>query len=873
MALSSLLDALCSAFLANYHALSCPPLPALLPSFSYAALPVPPSLSLFANLATLSRLHPPPLPPAVPALLALLMPALPLATFSPRASIFWVTEGQTNTAIVIPESVTSQAKSILVDSFIRKLAAQYLSPDPAVLDSILSPKSPADMAHEAALTSASAADLATADATPVRKKSWFASGPSLWAKKLANAFTADISSKPKPTQPSPALMNTSKVSRQIAQEGALNASPALTLSRAAPTAPAVPTTNLSSCLTIAPFLAHLLARWNGAGFSNIATRQKLPENAAAPHPEPSLLAPLNILCFSTPAVKALWCYLISPAAQTRLDAALSPSHPSCLATTSLTATGNTTLDGVHSTLACLSVFAALLSTTLALTDDRELATVLPQHHLLRVILLFKRLLNKAVRVDLRRKSDECDTAFGCSLVASCERVLRELYDRSSRKPLCTPALWLVDDHGKVEQDIAGARTFRHLQTLLHSPFFRVMPFAISLKARLRMFEMLVSLERRQVQGVNEEGTLRPGVGIRIQRGRILEDGLLTMNKLGTRMKQRLMIQYVNEAGMNEAGIDVGGLFKDFWTDLSKLAFSPDYALFLDTDEGMYPSPVSFAAHGADHVTLFEFLGRILGKALFEGITIQPLFSHFFLSFLRGGYNYNNMMSDLSTKDKELYKNLMFLKHYEGDAADLCLTMSVMEDDFGEGKEIPLVPGGADIDVTNMNKLRYIHLVAKYHMSDRIRVQSESFARGLWEVIPPQYLHLFNESELQVLVSGVGGGKVDVEDMRRHCQYGGGYTGMDRNVSRFWEVVAGFSDEERRLLMRFVTSCERPPPLGFSSLQPPFCVTRVGVSSDNEKLPMASTCFNVLKLPTYSSKSVMKAKLLLAITSGTGFELS
>jgi ubiquitin-protein ligase E3 C len=128
-----------------------------------------------------------------------------------------------------------------------------------------------------------------------------------------------------------------------------------------------------------------------------------------------------------------------------------------------------------------------------------------------------------------------------------------------------------------------------------------------------------------------------------------------------------------------------------------------------------------------------------------------------------------MLSDLSTKDPELYKNLMFLKGYEGDAEDLCLTMSVTENDFGEGKEIELVPNGANVDVTNANKLRYIHLVAKYHMSDRIKTQSEAFSRGLWEVIPKIYLKLFNEKELQILISGVGGGAIDVDDMRRNCQ--------------------------------------------------------------------------------------------------------
>ena len=159
------------------------------------------------------------------------------------------------------------------------------------------------------------------------------------------------------------------------------------------------------------------------------------------------------------------------------------------------------------------------------------------------------------------------------------------------------------------------------------------------------------------------------------------------------------------------------------------------------------------------------------------------------------------------------------------------------------------------------------------MSDRIKAQSEAFARGLWEVIPKMYLKLFNEMELQVLISGAAGGAIDVEDMKSNCRYGGGFTGMDKNVARFWDVVRGMSADERKKLLKFVTSCERPPPLGFSSMNPPFTVCRVGISNDNEKLPSASTCFNVLKLPTYSSTSVMKKKLLLAINSGTGFEMS
>lgn len=54
---------------------------------------------------------------------------------------------------------------------------------------------------------------------------------------------------------------------------------------------------------------------------------------------------------------------------------------------------------------------------------------------------------------------------------------------------------------------------------------------------------------------------------------------------------------------------------------------------------------------------------MLGKALFENITIQPQFAHFFLAFMHGRYNFMNLVNDLRTLDEGLYKNLMFLKTY------------------------------------------------------------------------------------------------------------------------------------------------------------------------------------------------------------------
>jgi len=165
------------------------------------------------------------------------------------------------------------------------------------------------------------------------------------------------------------------------------------------------------------------------------------------------------------------------------------------------------------------------------------------------------------------------------------------------------------------------------------------------------------------------------------------------------------------------------------------------------------------------------------------------------------------------------------------------------------------------------------LVTKHYVVDRVKEQSEAFTRGLWEVIDKSWLHIFNEPELQVLISGASDGKIDIEDMRANTQYAGGFTSIDRNITRFWSAYSSMNSKQQANLLRFVTSCERAPPLGFSTLTPLFTIQRVGIIRDGDKLPMASTCFNILKLPTYSSEKVMKERLIYAIESGTGFELS
>lgn len=61
-----------------------------------------------------------------------------------------------------------------------------------------------------------------------------------------------------------------------------------------------------------------------------------------------------------------------------------------------------------------------------------------------------------------------------------------------------------------------------------------------------------------------------------------------------------------------------------------------------------------------------------------------------------------------------------MQNYEGNARDLALDFTVTEELFGKHSTVELRPGGADIPVTNENKLQYVHAMADYKLNRQVR---------------------------------------------------------------------------------------------------------------------------------------------------------
>jgi len=45
------------------------------------------------------------------------------------------------------------------------------------------------------------------------------------------------------------------------------------------------------------------------------------------------------------------------------------------------------------------------------------------------------------------------------------------------------------------------------------------------------------------------------------------------------LKANLHVFYIDPLGNEEKGLDMGGIFKEFMNDLSKIVFDPNYGLF------------------------------------------------------------------------------------------------------------------------------------------------------------------------------------------------------------------------------------------------------------------------------------------------------
>lgn len=84
----------------------------------------------------------------------------------------------------------------------------------------------------------------------------------------------------------------------------------------------------------------------------------------------------------------------------------------------------------------------------------------------------------------------------------------------------------------------------------------------------------------------------------------------------------------------------------------------------------------------------------------------------------------------------------------------------------------LIPGGRNIKVTEENKHKYVDLVAEHRLTTAIRPQINAFLEGFTELISRDLISIFNDKELELLISGLP--DIDCKFLFYFRKFGGFY---------------------------------------------------------------------------------------------------
>lgn len=231
-----------------------------------------------------------------------------------------------------------------------------------------------------------------------------------------------------------------------------------------------------------------------------------------------------------------------------------------------------------------------------------------------------------------------------------------------------------------------------------------MPFFIPFPKRVQIFREFVTLDQMRRRGGhvdpdNWRMAMMQTPGLRhdmierhhakIRRESIFEDAYEQFYDLSEGLKEPIQITFVDKFGTVEAGIDGGGVTKEFLTSITNEAFSSSdgLKLFVENDQNLlYPNPAAvderkdilrqagfregsmeWNEQVRELLRRYEFLGRIIGKCLYEGILVDIGFAGFFLLkwALTGGSGsasresgYRANLNDLRDLDEGLYQGLV-----------------------------------------------------------------------------------------------------------------------------------------------------------------------------------------------------------------------
>ena len=271
----------------------------------------------------------------------------------------------------------------------------------------------------------------------------------------------------------------------------------------------------------------------------------------------------------------------------------------------------------------------------------------------------------------------------------------------------------TEDHRKILNDLVR-----------HNPRLMSGTFSLLVKnPKVLEFDNKRNYFTRRLHSRTEPRHPQPPLQLSVRRDQVFIDSYRSLYfKSPDEMKYgKLSIRF-----HGEEGVDAGGVSREWFQAMSRQMFNPDYALFIPvaSDRTTF-HPNKLSQVNGDHLMFFKFIGRVIGKALYEG---RALDCHFSRAVYKKILGKPVSIKDMETLDLDYYKSLLWM--LENDISDIITeTFSVEIENFGDTKIIDLIENGRNIPVTEENKHEYVQLVVEDRLTGSVKEQLEEFLKG------------------------------------------------------------------------------------------------------------------------------------------------
>lgn len=296
------------------------------------------------------------------------------------------------------------------------------------------------------------------------------------------------------------------------------------------------------------------------------------------------------------------------------------------------------------------------------------------------------------------------------------------------------------------------------------------------------------------------------------------------------------------------------------------------ALHVDAPLGLFPIPTRMDGKDADgRLHKFRTLGTFVAKALLDSRMVQINLSPIFVQRLLGR-EVPMTLNTLAHVDSGLSSSLKALRDLTADA------LAALELDFTLPAEptFSLKVDGENSTVSAENFHLYMDGVLDAYLGSGLDAIVSAFRQGFDKVFGLGALKTFTAAEL-VMLFGNAEEDWSVSALANNIKPDHGYNVQSAPYQDLLSIMTGFSGQERRAFLQWLTGSPKLPIGGFKALNPQLTVVKRPSEAPlqpDDYLPSVSACAHYMKLPAYSTKEVMMKRLHTAVTEGSmSFHLS